>query len=314
MAGDQQPDNHGVVHYEGGIPVFNKRLNDLEDEARKAKERDEKYKDEQLKLNRRLVGFTGVLAAVGILGGAISAYQTHIAGINAYAAQKNAASAEANAQSAKAQAEASRQTVEEMKKSGLDTHELAVQAKNQTAATESADRLAAQALHSVQRAFVLPGSIDPMIFDEAKGIQFLVHWDNSGTTPASGTWHVNYLYGPRPLPDNFPFPDTWEEGAPHINTPFVLGPKGSGGVIVGPVPAYVINGLLAKPTAFHLNLWGWAKYQDVFKIEHLSEFCDELFPIDSGPVKGRPDLTAMRYRVDACPRHNCYDDECKAQR
>jgi len=142
LANEHQGDNEGVVHYEGGIPVFNTRLNNLENEAREAKTRDEQYKQKQLDLNQRLVWFTGVLAFVGILGGAISAYQTHISGVNAAAAQANA--------------EAAKNMVEEMKKSGNDTHELAVQAKNQTertkdlvekasAQSEATNRLAIQA-------------------------------------------------------------------------------------------------------------------------------------------------------------------------
>ena len=68
MADDQHRDENGIVHYEGGIPVFNTRLDKLENDAREAKDRDEKYKDEQITLNRRLVWFTGVLAVVGLVG------------------------------------------------------------------------------------------------------------------------------------------------------------------------------------------------------------------------------------------------------
>jgi len=70
LADDPQRDDDEIVHYEGGIPVFNTRLNKLEDDAREAKDRDDKYKQEQLKLNRRLVWFTGVLAVVGLIGSA----------------------------------------------------------------------------------------------------------------------------------------------------------------------------------------------------------------------------------------------------
>jgi hypothetical protein len=66
LADDQKRDDEGVVHYEGGIPVFNKRLNNLENEAREAKIRDNNYKKEQIELNRRLVWFTGVLAFCSI--------------------------------------------------------------------------------------------------------------------------------------------------------------------------------------------------------------------------------------------------------
>lgn len=155
MADNQQHNDDGIVHYEGGIPVFNTRLDKLEKEARESKDRDDEYKKKQLQLNNRLVWFTGVLAAVGIIGGAISAYQTHISGINAAAAQANAAAAEG--------------MVEEMKKSGNDTHELAVQAKNQAdrvadqlpelrksaRAAESGAATARDALHVSERAYLI---------------------------------------------------------------------------------------------------------------------------------------------------------------
>ena len=38
------------------------------------------------------------------------------------------------------------------------------------------------------------------------------------------------------MPDNFVFVDKWEPGAPHINTKAVIGPKGTVGIDVGPVP------------------------------------------------------------------------------
>jgi hypothetical protein len=126
LAEDQERRDDGVVHYEGGIPVFNTRLDKLEKEANEAKDRDDEYRKKQLQLNSRLVWFTALLAAVGVIGGAISAYQTHIASINAAAAQANAAAAEG--------------MVGEMKKSGNDTHALAEQAGKQAdAAKLSAD-------------------------------------------------------------------------------------------------------------------------------------------------------------------------------
>jgi len=67
--------------------------------------------------------FTGLLVFIGFLGFLINAYQSHIAGVNAKAAQENAAAAKG--------------MVEEMKKSSADTHDLAIAAKDQAVAVKS---------------------------------------------------------------------------------------------------------------------------------------------------------------------------------
>jgi hypothetical protein len=130
---DSEADSNGnVFHIEGGIPVFNTRLDQIQREQEEAKQRDEQYRKEQLRLNRRMTWFTGLLVFIGFLGFLINAYQSHIAAINAGAAQDNAAAA--------------KMMVEEMKKTGTDTHELAVQAKNQST-------LARQTIENVRSQF-----------------------------------------------------------------------------------------------------------------------------------------------------------------
>jgi hypothetical protein len=129
-ADDTNPDK-SIVHYEGGVPVFNTRLDNLERQQIEAQARDEKYKDEQLLLNRRLVWFTGILAFVGIVGGAISGYQTYVSKLNAKAASDNAAAA-------KSQAQTSLDQLEQLKKGGTDTHDVADAAKRTAKLSEEA--------------------------------------------------------------------------------------------------------------------------------------------------------------------------------
>ena len=124
MGDNERARDQEVFHLEDGIPVFHTRLDQIQAEQEAAKKRDKEFREEQLRLNRRMTLFTGLLVIIGVFGFLINAYQSHIAKLNADAASDNAASA-------KAQAEAGRATVEEMKKSSTDTHELAVQAKNQ---------------------------------------------------------------------------------------------------------------------------------------------------------------------------------------
>jgi hypothetical protein len=133
LSAEDTSDHKPVFHYENGVPVFDpQRLDDLAREQEDAKKRDEKYKDDQLTVNRRMMIFTAVLAGCSILGSGISAWQAHTANVTAGAAKDNATAATG--------------MVEEMKKSGNDTHELAVQAKNQADRTKDvADRALLQA-------------------------------------------------------------------------------------------------------------------------------------------------------------------------
>lgn len=172
MADEKQSLDNGIVHYEGGIPVFNTRLNKLEDEAREAKSRDEEYKKQQLRLNKRLVWFTGILAFVGVVGGAISGYQAHVAKLTADAAGDNAAAAKG--------------MVEEMKQArsqaGLDSANAisAQQQIAQTALTKSQEN-AQQALdvtvnasHLDQRPWVYPAKFGLSNEPDDKNPQFTV--------------------------------------------------------------------------------------------------------------------------------------------
>jgi hypothetical protein len=176
------------------------------------------------------------------------------------------------------------------------------------------NRINREALESVQRAFVLPGDVDPTVIgnNSTQSVRFSFRWNNSGTTPTKGLrTHVNYRWDVQELPIDFPFSDLWEEGRPHVQTPALLGPKASTAVDVGPVPAQVVNGVVQH--YYHLNFWGWARYRDVFRDtpEHLTEFCYELIPFD---VQIGKDSTTIKYRLDNCTRHNCYDNECKEEK
>jgi len=212
-------------------------------------------------------------------------------------------------------------TLKEIRAGGTDTHELAIQAKNQADEAikevnmmKESNRINREALESVQRAFVLPGDVDPTVIgnNSTQSVRFSFHWNNSGTTPTKGLrTHVNYRWDIQALPNDFSFSDLWEEGRSHVQTPALLGPKGSTAVDVGPVPVQVVNGLVQH--YYHLNFWGWATYRDVFRgtPEHITEFCYELIPFD---VQTGKDSTTIKYRLDNCTHHNCYDDECKEEK
>lgn len=117
MPTDDTPKNDPKFHLEGGIPVLNTELDEIKREQREAKKRDKEYKDEQVRLDRRMVWFTAALVLTSIVSGAISAWQATIANKSANAATSAAATA--------------KDTLNEIQKGGTDTHELAVQARNE---------------------------------------------------------------------------------------------------------------------------------------------------------------------------------------
>ena len=131
MADDDANEVLKPFHYEDGVPVFDvKRVDRLERRQNEAEVRDTKYKDEQLRVNKWMMRFTGALVLFAAVSGIVSGVQAYIAGLNAKAARDNAAAA-------KAQAEAARQTVTEMQKSGSDTHDLAVAGGKQADAAKT---------------------------------------------------------------------------------------------------------------------------------------------------------------------------------
>jgi hypothetical protein len=68
----------GFRYNEHGVPIFD-RLSEIEREQTKAKERDEKYKGQQLVLNKRMARFTLALVLVSAATGGISIWQASIA-------------------------------------------------------------------------------------------------------------------------------------------------------------------------------------------------------------------------------------------
>lgn len=175
------------------------------------------------------------------------------------------------------------------------------------------NRFNREALQSVQRAFVIPGIVVPMVIGTERGaqsIRFQVHWDNSGTTPTRAMrGHVSMKWNQEPLPDDYSFPDLWSEGQPHIFNTVVLGPKAGTYVDAGAMPIQAFDHVVKGES--HLNFWGWATYRDIFDGTpmHITKFCVEFIPHD---VDIGTDTTKWKYSTQPCQHNNCYDDECKA--
>lgn len=118
MGDDDAKGKNEIFHLEGGIPVFDARLGEVE---RKQTEADAREK-EQISINRWMMRFTGALVLLAAVTGVINGIQAHISSQNASAARDNA--------------EAAKGMVEEMKKSGTDTKALADAAGKQATNTE----------------------------------------------------------------------------------------------------------------------------------------------------------------------------------
>jgi hypothetical protein len=185
-ANDEGSDRQ-LFRYEHGIPILDSRLSEIERKQTEAEGRENEYKQEQLKINRRLMWFNGGLFLVAIIGGIISVEQACIA-------NKNAGAAIANANAAK-------DMVKQMQQSGTDTHELAVEAKNQvgklTDSVKEAHSLAVAAQTANRNAVEadrpwMGAALNIQDFDVGKTPTFTIIFTNSGKRPAKVELTENY--------------------------------------------------------------------------------------------------------------------------
>lgn len=185
------------IHSQGEAIVINDRFAELECQVAESKKRDDEYKREQLALDRRMVQLTAILVLFTAVLGGVGLYQSYVSGLSVDAAQAAAAAAAANARTA-------HYTLKEIQKGSADTHELAVQAKNQAdrtkdladrthdqaiaskhaadAATSAADT-AKEALHVSERAYVTEGNV---VFD-LDNLLIKVPISNTGHIPSGET-------------------------------------------------------------------------------------------------------------------------------
>ena len=181
-----------------------------------------------------------------------------------------------------------------------------------TATTRQA-RASTDALLLVQRAFLFIRFPSTTLIGTPSKVERLdVHfeWENAGATPTINMeTHVNHLWYPTSLPNNFTYPDLWDDGAPHINTPAVVGPKATAGTQDARIPIAVIEQFLGHQQ--HIYFWGWTRYKDVFERTptHLTEFCYELTNVEGNVTSTNPN-ESVRVTFSNCPTHNCYEKGC----
>ena len=109
---------------------------------------------------------------------------------------------------------------------------------------------------------------------EVVGCNIVVHWKNSGQTPAR-TVQVRTvtLITDQPLPDTKQFV---AEGPNPEPIPFSMGPGVTNTSAAAPFPITQLNSALEGN---HIYFWGWAEYDDIFfphTPRHRTDFCVEL--------------------------------------
>ena len=156
---------------------------------------------------------------------------------------------------------------------------------------------------------------------------------NGGPTPPRDLHvKINYQAFTGELPQNFTFPDQDDRAAKAM----FLGPQTSEASYVTIPVSTFINAIEEKKRVY---FWGWATYRDVFRgtPTRLTEFCVEAINIvmanpaipaipenraTNTPARpGVPEQivtqasqlrtnTNMRFDIEACETHNCYDEDC----
>jgi hypothetical protein len=181
---------------------------------------------------------------------------------------------------------------------------------------DDANTISANALTTVQRAFVFAKSFNNVLYGNSDSLGIQVMWQNSGNTPTKDLeiytmGCINTSSNPL-ITKGFKFPVvdincTSVDAAPIPES--LLGPKAT---MVSKSFDFLPKMMELVNSGKHANIWGWARYNDVFEKtpRHLTRFCIELIHF-SGNIN-TPDQTSTATYIP-CDYGNCADDECTAQ-
>jgi hypothetical protein len=277
LSEDDANERKPPFHYEGGVPIFDvHRIDEIERKQTASEQRDEAYKQEQLGVNKWMMRFTAALVICTIISGGISGYQAHVA-------KRTAAAASDNAKAAKAQAEAAKAQVDEMKNSGRDTHELAVQAGNQARNTEKLAISANQSMYLGERAWIFPQEIhtesESKMYEVNKPLVVRITFHNTGRSPATNVRAVTtmgFAHSNGSIPKRIP--KTWDYsklGSVFLGTVQVGESPASGHYAVIPMVQQADYDAIASDR-LHVFIYGKLTYCDIFGKEHWTSFCYHL--------------------------------------
>jgi hypothetical protein len=177
---------------------------------------------------------------------------------------------------------------------------------------KEANKISRDNFVSAQRAFVsFSPNVQPF-YATTKGSpklawEFQVPMRNSGTTPTDQLQdHIFIKVLPNILPDSFNFQD-FEEGRRST-----IAPQDHISYVTDTVSSEDMSNIKAGNK--YLYIYGWARYHDKFAGTpiHITEFCYQMHATegDFTNTKG-PWITRTTLCSD---RHNCTDDECKAEK
>jgi hypothetical protein len=180
-------------------------------------------------------------------------------------------------------------------------------------AAKDSSEVAKQSLVTVQRAFVFVDLFQADMLNNE--LIVMPRWRNSGTTPTRymTNW-ANWKHFISEPPDDFAFPDLDEGGTPvdekdkKPQLAFV-GPNATTFAHVLTIPNAVLGA--TRTSQARVFVWGWAKYQDVFKTDHVTKFCNEIKILASW-TQGEKIAAAISFPIYR--RHNCTDEECDGEK
>jgi hypothetical protein len=192
--------------------------------------------------------------------------------------------------------------------------------KAANAAEESANT-ERRTLTTVQRAFVFVDKMNAQMVDNKLAIVFL--WRNSGSTPTSFmTTFAQWWPFLGDLPGNYDFPAidmngrlALDQDVPKVlpNTAGFIGPGGT--MLSHPIymrPNEIGDVIDGRKRAF---VWATTRYQDVFGARHVTMICNEIKieRVKPGVANELPKGSNIAISFEHCARHNCIDEECRAQ-
>jgi hypothetical protein len=174
------------------------------------------------------------------------------------------------------------------------------------------NRINKEALIAVQRAFVtfstainIYGVLSPKT-GKITEWNFSVPINNSGATPTRNmTISAGRHISSAPLPSDFKCPTATTD--PEL---VALGPRdkiytAQFGNVQPQVIAEVKSGV---KDGRHLYFCGWAKYDDIFAVPHVTKFCYDLATFGPDPFSG---IGPQHTFLNGCGgRHNCTDEDC----
>jgi hypothetical protein len=213
----------------------------------------------------------------------------------------------------------------EMHQGGIDTHDLAVAAGKQadrmkdfaditkdqtdqtkTIAQQAGNQSATQLgqlneIKATDRAFIFVKSVDTVIgpaINGDKAYAWNVAFENSGTTPTKDlTLAVKCGFGGQ-------FGDPVDVGGISEGDGFhaMIGPKS---VQLAPSRCAALANFVFQQSEKGWYVFGFARYKDVFRAQHLTEFCWQ-----NRPYLSRAEEPHMAPCLDSGARFNCVDKEC----